>query len=82
MRSLILATTLAVTPLIGQAQTDSSKSRPADVGPGRVAWFDITTTDLAKSRSSTANSSTGSSIPFRELISQSRSWRRGRPSGR
>ena len=23
---------------------------PADVGPGRVAWFDITTTDLSKSR--------------------------------
>lgn len=23
---------------------------PTDVGPGRVAWFDITTTDLAKSQ--------------------------------
>ncbi len=23
---------------------------PPDVGPGRVAWFDITTTDLAKSK--------------------------------
>jgi uncharacterized protein len=23
---------------------------PADVGPGRVAWFDITTTDLGKSK--------------------------------
>jgi len=23
---------------------------PADVGPGRVAWFDITTTDLSKSK--------------------------------
>ena len=35
---------------LGQAKPDSSKSRPADVGPGRVAWFDITTTDLAKSK--------------------------------
>jgi len=23
---------------------------PADVGPGRIAWFDLSTTDLAKSR--------------------------------
>jgi len=50
MRSLILATAVAVTPMIGQAQADSSKSWPADVGPGRIAWFDITTTDLAKSK--------------------------------
>ena len=28
----------------------SAKSLPADVGPGRVAWFDITTSDLAKSK--------------------------------
>jgi hypothetical protein len=27
-----------------------AKPLPADVGPGRVAWFDITTTDLAKSK--------------------------------
>ena len=34
----------------GMAQSQSAKSMPADVGPGRVAWFDITTTDLAKSK--------------------------------
>lgn len=28
----------------------SAKTLPADVGPGRVAWFDITTSDLAKSK--------------------------------
>jgi hypothetical protein len=47
---VILATTVALTALVGQAQTDSSKSWPADVGRGRIAWFDITTTDLAKSK--------------------------------
>jgi predicted enzyme related to lactoylglutathione lyase len=28
----------------------SAKSLPADVGPGHVAWFDITTTNLTQSR--------------------------------
>ena len=28
----------------------SAKPLPAEVGPGRVAWFDITTTNLAKSK--------------------------------
>ena len=32
------------------ASPDSGKSMPPDVGAGRVAWFDITTTDLAKSK--------------------------------
>jgi len=50
MRSVVLAMTAAVGLGMGQAQPDSSKSWPADVGPGRVAWFDLTTTDLAKSR--------------------------------
>lgn len=46
-------TTLAmvVTAVVfGQVQSQPPKSMPADVGPGRVAWFDITTTDLAKSK--------------------------------
>ena len=29
---------------------EGKKSTPIDVGAGRIAWFDITTTDLAKSR--------------------------------
>jgi predicted enzyme related to lactoylglutathione lyase len=50
MRSALVAMAVAVAVLIGQVQTDSKKSMPADVGPGRVAWFDLTTTDLAKSK--------------------------------
>ena len=50
MRSVILAMMATLTPSIGHAQTNSSKSWPEDVGPGRVAWFDITTTNLAKSK--------------------------------
>lgn len=33
-----------------QAQADPKRPLPADVGAGRVAWFDITTTDLPKSQ--------------------------------
>lgn len=46
MRAMMLA--MAVMALaLGQAQAEPPK---ADVGPGRVAWFDITTTDLSKSK--------------------------------
>ena len=49
MRTMVLA--IAVMALAsGQAQSDRSKSMPADVGPGRVAWFDVTTTDLTKAK--------------------------------
>jgi uncharacterized protein len=50
MRSLVLALAAAFGLGLGQPQPDSSKSWPTDVGPGRVAWFDITTTDIAKSK--------------------------------
>lgn len=50
MRSMILMMTAALSVVIGQAQSDSSKSMPADVGAGRVAWFDITTSNLSKSK--------------------------------
>jgi uncharacterized protein len=43
MRAMILAVMLMTLPLL-HAQT-----KP-DVGPGRIAWFDITTTDMAKSK--------------------------------
>jgi predicted enzyme related to lactoylglutathione lyase len=49
MRAILLAMTV-MGVAVGQAQSDRSKSMPADVGPGRVAWFDITTSDLAKSK--------------------------------
>lgn len=47
MRGAISAVILASTLVVGGLQ---AASRPADVGAGRIAWFDITTTDLAKSK--------------------------------
>lgn len=35
---------------VGEDWSSAGKSPPADVGAGRVAWFDLTTTDLAKSK--------------------------------
>jgi predicted enzyme related to lactoylglutathione lyase len=49
MRAMILVMTVMVVALV-QAQSKPPKSMPADVGSGRVAWFDITTTDLSKSK--------------------------------
>jgi predicted enzyme related to lactoylglutathione lyase len=49
MRATIVAITVMALAF-GQAQSKPPKSMPADVGPGRVAWFDITTTDLSKSK--------------------------------
>ena len=47
MRSAILAMILATSLVTGGLQ---AATLPADVGPGRVAWFDITTTNLAQSK--------------------------------
>jgi predicted enzyme related to lactoylglutathione lyase len=47
MRSLILAMTVAVTFVSGELYAGNPKP---DVGPGRIAWFDITTTNLTKSK--------------------------------
>jgi hypothetical protein len=49
MRAIVLAMTVMAVALV-QAQSKPPKSMPPDVGSGRVAWFDITTTDLAKSK--------------------------------
>lgn len=49
MRAMILAMTVMTLALV-QAQSKPPKSMPADVGPGRIAWFDLTTTDLPKSK--------------------------------
>ena len=45
---IAFAGTAAVSP--AQTQTQSSKTLPPDVGPGRVAWFDITTSNLARAK--------------------------------
>jgi predicted enzyme related to lactoylglutathione lyase len=49
MRTMILAMT-AMTVAVAHAQSKPPTSMPADVGAGRVAWFDLTTTDLSKSK--------------------------------
>lgn len=36
--------------LAGTSSRVSARSLPADVGPGRVAWFDITTSNLTQSK--------------------------------
>lgn len=50
MRNAILATILASTLVTGALQAEAPKPLPADVGPGRIAWFDITTTSLPRSK--------------------------------
>jgi predicted enzyme related to lactoylglutathione lyase len=50
MRIGILSATIALTLVTPQLRAAAQKTPPADVGPGRVAWFDITTTDLLRSK--------------------------------
>jgi predicted enzyme related to lactoylglutathione lyase len=50
MLNAILSLTAALMMVVGNPQSESHKSMPADVGPGNVAWFDITTTNLQQSR--------------------------------
>ena len=47
MRNAILAMILASTLVTGELH---AATPPADVGPGRIAWFDITTTSLPRSK--------------------------------
>jgi hypothetical protein len=47
MRNTILAMILASTFVTGELPAATPKP---DVGPGRIAWFDISTTDLARSK--------------------------------
>jgi predicted enzyme related to lactoylglutathione lyase len=50
MRNAILAMTLALSFATGPLQAATHKKPPPDVGAGRIAWFDITTKDIAKSK--------------------------------
>ena len=50
MRTMMMWVIAMMAVAVGQARAEPPKSMPADVGPGRVAWFDITTADLAKSK--------------------------------
>jgi predicted enzyme related to lactoylglutathione lyase len=47
MRKAILVMTMALALLAGQLQAAAPKP---DVGPGRIAWFDITTSNLSQSK--------------------------------
>lgn len=48
MRSAIWV--MAVMLLAGPLSAEAKKAKKPDVGPGRIAWFDISTTNLAKAR--------------------------------
>jgi predicted enzyme related to lactoylglutathione lyase len=50
MRNAVLAMILASTLVTGELHAATPRTPPADVGPGRVAWFDITTTSLPRSK--------------------------------
>lgn len=50
MRKAILAMAMALTLVTGQVRAATPKAPPPDVGPGRIAWFDITTTSLPQSK--------------------------------
>ena len=50
MRNAIVAITFVLVLVTGSIEAAKKKPRKPDVGPGRIAWFDITTTNLAQSR--------------------------------
>jgi predicted enzyme related to lactoylglutathione lyase len=50
MQNAVLAMGMTVALVTGQLHTPTQKAPPADVEPGRIAWFDITTTNLALSK--------------------------------
>ena len=50
MRNAILAMGVTVALVSGQLHAATDKTLPADVGPGRIAWFDITTTNFPQSK--------------------------------
>jgi predicted enzyme related to lactoylglutathione lyase len=50
MQNRILAMTMTFTLVTGQLWAATGKAPKADVGPGRIAWFDITTTSLSLSK--------------------------------
>lgn len=50
MRNTILAVLVAWSCVAGDLAAANRKSPPPDVGPGRVAWFDISTKNLPQAR--------------------------------
>ena len=50
MRIAFVAMMIAVTFIAGELDAATPKTPPADVGSGRVAWFDISTNSLPRSK--------------------------------
>jgi predicted enzyme related to lactoylglutathione lyase len=50
MRNTILALILSFTFATGDLHAANPRPFPPDVGPGRIAWFDISTASLPKSK--------------------------------
>jgi predicted enzyme related to lactoylglutathione lyase len=50
MRKLTLALIIPFAFVTGELDAATPKTPPADVGPGRIAWFDISTTSLPRSK--------------------------------
>ena len=50
MRNMILAPIIAFAFVTGELDAATPKAPPADVGSGRVAWFDISTSSLPRSK--------------------------------
>jgi uncharacterized protein len=50
MRNTILASIMALAFVTGELDAATPKAPPADVGPGRIAWFDISTTSLPRAK--------------------------------
>ncbi len=49
MRNTMLWMSVIMALASGPSDAENAKAPPPDVGVGRVAWFDVTTTDLKKS---------------------------------
>jgi len=50
MNRVMLLTGAAIIAIAAGVMAQVKPQMPADVGPGRVAWFDISTTDLARAK--------------------------------
>jgi predicted enzyme related to lactoylglutathione lyase len=50
MRTASLVITIGLVCMAGPLQADPPKSLPREIGSGRIAWFDITTSNLPQAR--------------------------------
>lgn len=50
LSSALVAAILSLTAMAGFAQAQAAKKPKPDVGDGHIAWFDVTTTDMARSK--------------------------------